>query len=150
MFQLIISPKTVLSHGFGTNVKVNKQAVLVLVKRDLFFGLRTRSVVLCKGALEREAEMVLEREIVRFMEMSKRPNEFPSRKELLDGGRSDLVDAIVKKGGWMAFGWDGFEDGNECDINEFDDVKDVDTRVDSSLSCCSSSNQFASSSGRSV
>ena len=133
MFQLILPPKTLLSHGFVTNVKVNKQAVLVLVKRDLFFGPRTRTVVLCKGALEREAEMVLEREIVRFMEMSKRPNEFPSRKELLDGGRSDLVDAIVEKGGWMAFGWDGFEDGNECDRNEFDDVKDVvDTRVDSS------------------
>lgn len=136
MFQLIISPKNahiltsnlVFSHGFGTNVKVKTSTMLVLTK--------TRSVVLCKGLLESEAEMVLEREILRFMEMSKRPNEFPSRKELLDGGRRDLVYAIVKKGGWMAFGWDGFEDG--------------DTRGDGYLSCCSSSYQCASSSGRSV
>lgn len=96
--------------------------------------------MLCNAGLEREAEMVLEREIVRFMEMSKRPNEFPSRKELLDGGRTDLADAIVKKGGWMAFGWDGFEDGN---------MEVVNTRGDGYLSCCSS-NQCASSSGRSV
>nr|GEV22161.1 hypothetical protein [Tanacetum cinerariifolium] len=151
MFQLIISPKNahflssnlVSSHGFGTNVKVKTSTMLVLVKRDLFFGLKekeTRSVVLCKGLLESEAEMVLEREIVRFMEMSMNPNEFPSRKELLDGGRSDLVDAIVKKGGWMAFGWDVQDDG----------IEDVNTSGDGYLRCCSSSNQFASSSGRSV
>ncbi|GJU60187.1 protein PTST homolog 2, chloroplastic [Tanacetum coccineum] len=130
----VTSSNLVSSHGFGTNVKVKTSTMLVLVKKDLFFGLKevkgTRSVVFCKGLLESEAEMVLEREIVRFMEMSNRPNEFPSRKELLDGGRSDLVDAIVKKGGWMAFGWDVEDDGY--------------------LSCCSSSNQVASLSGRSV
>ncbi|PWA65314.1 hypothetical protein CTI12_AA335610 [Artemisia annua] len=70
----------------------------------------------------------------------RRPNEFPSRKELLDGGRRDLVDAIVKKGGWMAFGWDDFEDGHTEDVN---------TRGDGYLRC-SSSKQCASSSGRSV
>ncbi|MED6128808.1 hypothetical protein PIB30_101514, partial [Stylosanthes scabra] len=48
----------------------------------------------------------LETEILEFMRSSKNPSAFPTREELLEAGRVDLADAIVTKGGWLAFGWD--------------------------------------------
>ena len=56
----------------------------------------------------------LEFEVFRFMETSKNPFSFPTQSELMEAGRNDLVDAILRKGGWLASGWD---------LNEFADNK---------------------------
>ncbi|PWA50560.1 cyclomaltodextrinase [Artemisia annua] len=40
------------------------------------------------------------------MKNSDTPNDFPTKKQLLDAGRLDLVTAISNTGGWLAFGWD--------------------------------------------
>lgn len=53
-----------------------------------------------------EGDFSLEAEILEFMNGSKNPNAFPSKRELIDSGRLDLVDAITKKGGWLTLGWD--------------------------------------------
>ncbi|ERN01352.1 uncharacterized protein LOC18429434 isoform X1 [Amborella trichopoda] len=50
-------------------------------------------------------DMDLEREIFYFMENSKKPNLFPTKEELIEAGRMDLVDRIVSCGGWLASGW---------------------------------------------
>nr|XP_048319247.1 protein PTST homolog 2, chloroplastic isoform X2 [Ziziphus jujuba var. spinosa] len=53
-----------------------------------------------------EGDVELEMEIFEFMKNSKKPEAFPSKKELVDAGRMDLVEAIVKRGGWLSLGWD--------------------------------------------
>lgn len=53
---------------------------------------------------EGDKEMVAE--IIEFMKKSKKPNRFPYKKQLIEAGRKDLVDEIVKRGGWMTLGWD--------------------------------------------
>ncbi|XP_019462070.1 PREDICTED: uncharacterized protein LOC109361173 isoform X2 [Lupinus angustifolius] len=62
----------------------------------------------------------LEEEILVFMQNSKNPNVFPTRDELVAAGRVDLVEAIVKEGGWFTLGWDLNEDvSHEIeDLNE--------------------------------
>jgi hypothetical protein len=56
-----------------------------------------------------EGNIALETEILEFMKNSENPLMFPSKKQLIDAGRMDLVDAILKEGGWLALGWD-FDD----------------------------------------
>ncbi|PWA72252.1 hypothetical protein CTI12_AA271200 [Artemisia annua] len=56
-------------------------------------------------SLSKEEEE-LERQIYEFMKNSNTPNDFPTKKQLLDAGRLDLVTAISNTGGWLAFGWD--------------------------------------------
>ena len=51
-----------------------------------------------------EGDLALEGEILEFMKESKNLEAFPSRKELVEVGRMDLVDAIAKKGGWLLLG----------------------------------------------
>lgn len=53
-----------------------------------------------------EGDLALEGEILEFMKESKNPEAFPSKKELVEAGRMDLVNAIAKKGGWLLLGWD--------------------------------------------
>ncbi|XP_076922475.1 protein PTST homolog 2, chloroplastic-like [Bidens hawaiensis] len=124
------------------NLNPSARILTGFVKKDWFFGIkgfkkiRTRSWILCKESSESD----LEGEVMEFMEGSRNPNCFPSKKELLEAGRGDLVDAIIEKGGWMTLGWD----------DDDDDVRDVNSRFDPSLTSCSSSDQCASSSGRSV
>ena len=48
----------------------------------------------------------LEFEVFQFMETSENPFSFPTQSELLKAGRDDLVDAILREGGWLASGWD--------------------------------------------
>ncbi|XP_028793037.1 protein PTST homolog 2, chloroplastic [Neltuma alba] len=60
-----------------------------------------------------EGDFSLEAEILEFMKNSKNPTAFPTKKQLIDAGRMDLVDAIIKKGGWLAFGWDLGEEAEE-------------------------------------
>ena len=55
---------------------------------------------------DNEGDFALEAEILEFMKTSKKPEAFPSKKELVDAGRMDLVEGIMKKGGWLSLGWD--------------------------------------------
>ena len=55
-------------------------------------------------------EEELERQVYEFMKNSNTPNDFPTKKQLLDAGRLDLVTAISNTGGWLAFGWDDDQD----------------------------------------
>ncbi|GAB2262438.1 hypothetical protein Droror1_Dr00003435 [Drosera rotundifolia] len=60
----------------------------------------------CRKIEKGDSEVGLEGEIVEFMNGSKKPDKFPTRKELIEAGRLDLVEGIVKRGGWMVLGWD--------------------------------------------
>ncbi|XP_065636982.1 protein PTST homolog 2, chloroplastic isoform X3 [Quercus suber] len=62
-----------------------------------------------------EGDLALEGEILEFMKESKNPEAFPSKKELVEAGRMDLVDAIAKKGGWLLLGWDLSEEEDEVE-----------------------------------
>ncbi|OIS95717.1 PREDICTED: uncharacterized protein LOC109235203 isoform X2 [Nicotiana attenuata] len=70
----------------------------------------------CRKGLGSEGDMELEEEILAFMEISENPNAFPTRKELEEAGRVDLVEAIKNRGGWFSFGWDS-EDDDTCTMN---------------------------------
>lgn len=56
---------------------------------------------------------MLESEILEFMKKSEKPGVFPSKEELVNAGRVDLVEAIVEKGGWLSMGWDLGDHQNE-------------------------------------
>jgi hypothetical protein len=67
----------------------------------------------CSGFVKRcvkwdseEGDLALEVEILEFMKDSKNLDTFPSKKELVEAGRMDLVDAIANRGGWLSLGWD--------------------------------------------
>ncbi|GFZ00121.1 5'-AMP-activated protein kinase-like protein [Actinidia rufa] len=55
---------------------------------------------------ESEGDLALEVKILEFMKESEKPEVFPTKEELIDAGRMDLVEAIVKRGGWFSLGWD--------------------------------------------
>lgn len=114
-----------------------------LVKRSYSFGFlvvgrrfwENSWCCLCK---ESEGERELEEEILEFMENSAKPGAFPSKKELLEAGRLDLVEAITKKGGWFSLGWESDDEGNEEQIVKEDevlrlafDIKEFQKRVES-------------------
>ncbi|THG03804.1 hypothetical protein TEA_026744 [Camellia sinensis var. sinensis] len=79
----------------------------------------------CKG-WDSEGDLGLEAEILEFMNKSEKPEVFPTKKELVDAGRMDLVEAIVKKGGWLSLGWDL---GNDNDDDEEEEVEEIDMAV---------------------
>ncbi|KAH9616824.1 hypothetical protein KSS87_013356 [Heliosperma pusillum] len=82
-------------------------------------------VTMCKR-WEGECDTELESKVLEFMKNSNNPDMFPSKKQLLDAGRVDLVEAIVKRGGWMSLGWDD------------DDVDDSNTvKIENGLVQCS-------------
>lgn len=62
-----------------------------------------------------EGDSELEAEILEFMKNSEKPEAFPSKRELADAGRMDLVDAVKKRGGWLALGWDVEEENDSGD-----------------------------------
>ncbi|KAL9250848.1 PTST homolog 2, chloroplastic-like protein, partial [Drosera capensis] len=51
----------------------------------------------CKNIEKGDSEVGLEGKIVEFMNGSKKPDKFPTRKELIEAGRLDLVEGIVKR-----------------------------------------------------
>ncbi|KAA8533024.1 hypothetical protein F0562_032859 [Nyssa sinensis] len=133
----------------------------------------------CKG-WESEGDSALEAEILEFMKKSEKPDVFPTKKDLVEAGRMDLVEAIVKKGGWLSLGWD-LDDENEeekakangitvreCDNGvvagdysgeshgivenywENESLKGPDVRSSGFASVSSDSSQSTSSSGRSL
>ncbi|XP_024525337.1 uncharacterized protein LOC112344581 [Selaginella moellendorffii] len=62
-----------------------------------------------RGGRRKKAESQdgdVELEIFKFMEQSGKPNTFPTKEELFAAGRGDLVEAAVRKGGWLTVGWD--------------------------------------------
>ncbi|XP_038692316.1 protein PTST homolog 2, chloroplastic isoform X2 [Tripterygium wilfordii] len=65
-----------------------------------------------------EEDWVLEAEILEFMKNSERPDKFPSKKELVNAGRIDLVEGILRQGGWLSMGWDSDNDGGEKHVQE--------------------------------
>lgn len=89
----------------------------------------------CKDGSEGDFE--LEADILEFMEKSSNPGLFPSRNQLVEAGRLDLVEAIKKRGGWFSLGWDSDEDNEGVKAAEDEslrvnfDVADFQRRVDS-------------------
>ncbi|KAI3516378.1 hypothetical protein L1887_15293 [Cichorium endivia] len=152
--------------GLGSNCKIKQRVSFIFVKKDRVFGFkelketRTRSGVSSEGYSDREAELGLEREILMFMKNSSNPNEFPTKKQLLDAGRIDLVDAISKTGGWLALGWDYSDDENDFESNDFNHTSDLQTTsenfqqrqdpYDNFPDFLDTSHQSASPSGRSL
>ncbi|KAJ6903996.1 hypothetical protein NC651_021224 [Populus alba x Populus x berolinensis] len=87
------------------------------------------------------SDIALETEILEFMKNSENPLMFPSKKQLIDAGRMDLVDAILKEGGWLALGWD-FDDNADVEdcYSSLTDNKECSTaEIPSSQVSCSSS-----------
>ncbi|XP_031247414.1 protein PTST homolog 2, chloroplastic [Pistacia vera] len=70
-----------------------------------------------------EGDLGLEAAILEFMKSSENPERFPTKKQLMDAGRMDLVEAITRQGGWLTFGWD--LDNDEHKVDEVE-VKDWD------------------------
>ncbi|XP_068332197.1 protein PTST homolog 2, chloroplastic-like [Pyrus communis] len=106
-------------------------------------------------------DFTLEAEILEFMKSSKKPQAFPSKKELLEAGREDLVDAITKKGGWLSLGWDLDDEdrAQERNFRNWDSTLEFDSGASSGnqtgisgvgSSILDDSSQAASSSGRSL
>ncbi|GAB4839938.1 hypothetical protein Ancab_020648 [Ancistrocladus abbreviatus] len=102
---LVVAPAKRGFHKGSTQkeVKQRRDSVLLLGISDSWSVLRR-----CRRFESEDPEGYgeLEEEVRKFMETSKKPNLFPTRKELIEGGRADLAEAIVKKGGWMTIGWD--------------------------------------------
>lgn len=69
----------------------------------------------CRTDWNSEGDLALEAEILEFMRNSENPEAFPSKKQLMNAGRMDLVEAIARQGGWLAFGWDFDDEDNEED-----------------------------------
>lgn len=92
----------------------------------------------CKGWDESDGEARLEAEILEFMNKSEKPEAFPTKEELVNGGRMDLVESILKKGGWLSMGWDSDDENDEkegfsIDCSESADfnIADFQDRVES-------------------
>lgn len=66
----------------------------------------------------RRAAVDVEAEIYEFMVRSAKPELFPTRGELLAAGRGDLVDAVAREGGWLAFGWDVDEEEEDGRVSQ--------------------------------
>ncbi|XP_021893627.1 uncharacterized protein LOC110811421 isoform X2 [Carica papaya] len=67
----------------------------------------------CKRSWSSEGNIELEAGILEFMRNSAKPEVFPSKKELIDAGRMDLVEGIMRQRGWLALGWDSDNEEEE-------------------------------------
>eukprot|EP01018_Ginkgo_biloba_P021493 Gb_37906 [translate_table: standard] len=73
-----------------------------------------------------EGNVSLEKEIFEFMQASGKPDDFPTKGDLLRAGRSDLVNAIIAEGGWLTAGWDLDEpDAEIADCEDSIDTEDL-------------------------
>ncbi|KAG5604205.1 hypothetical protein H5410_025697 [Solanum commersonii] len=117
----------------------------------------------CGDGSQSEGDLKLEADILAFMEKSQNPDAFPSRKDLENAGRVDLIEAIRNRGGWYSFGWDSEEEPptdqeNVPEAEEMDfDIEELRRRVEKYQESDSGSDfssgdssQPASSSGRSL
>ncbi|XP_048135902.1 protein PTST homolog 2, chloroplastic isoform X2 [Rhodamnia argentea] len=78
----------------------------------------------CKRNEEREGDWDLEGEIFEFMRDSGNPDLFPTKKQLINAGRMDLVEAILRQGGWLSLGWD-LDVEDESMVLDDSDFRDV-------------------------
>ncbi|XP_061990805.1 protein PTST homolog 2, chloroplastic isoform X1 [Rosa rugosa] len=98
-----------------------------------------------------EGDFALEAEILEFMKGSDKPRAFPSKRDLVEAGRLDLVDAIVREGGWLSLGWDLGDEETAQDSGGFRNWDEGYESSDSDMvSDSSSSSVVASSSGTSL
>ncbi|KAG9134470.1 hypothetical protein Leryth_019927 [Lithospermum erythrorhizon] len=67
-----------------------------------------RENLMCSRCMS-EGDRELEEKILEFMEKSEKPNRFPTKKELMNAGRIDLVEEIQERGGWFSLGWEDME-----------------------------------------
>ncbi|KAJ4823259.1 hypothetical protein Tsubulata_042383 [Turnera subulata] len=74
----------------------------------------------CKRDWGSDGDIALEAQILEFMQSSENPGAFPTKKQLIDGGRPDLAEAIVKQGGWLASGWDLDTEGSDSEEEDID------------------------------
>lgn len=102
--------------------KRRRGSALVLTRISGFAFREVRKSVCCKGWETKGQELALEGAILEFMKKSKKPNEFPTKKELVEAGRMDLVEGIVNEGGWLSLGWE-LDEGNE-ELESDVDVED--------------------------
>ncbi|KAI3433076.1 AMPK1_CBM domain-containing protein [Psidium guajava] len=58
------------------------------------------------------------------MRDSGNPDLFPTKKQLIDAGRMDLVEAIPRQGGWLSLGWD-LDGEDESMVQDDCDFRDV-------------------------
>ncbi|XP_024193984.1 protein PTST homolog 2, chloroplastic isoform X2 [Rosa chinensis] len=99
-----------------------------------------------------EGDFALEAEILEFMKGSEKPRAFPSKRDLVEAGRLDLVDAIVREGGWLSLGWDSGDEETAQDSGGFRNWDEGYESSDSDMVSddSSSSSVVASSSGTSL
>ncbi|KAI6680941.1 hypothetical protein NL676_034822 [Syzygium grande] len=88
------------------------------------FNPRTRRRARAERNGEREGNWDLEDEIIEFMRDSEHLDLFPTKKQLIDAERMDLVEAVTRQGGWLSLGWnlDGQDKSmvqDECDSRDF-------------------------------
>ncbi|KAJ4958581.1 hypothetical protein NE237_025692 [Protea cynaroides] len=95
--------------GRGANLFKKRRISCDAVQRNSSSGL----VTWCK-ICETNGDP-LEAEILDFMEQSDNLIIFSTRKELIDAGRMDLVEAIAQRGDWFALGWDLEEEDDDDD-----------------------------------
>ncbi|KAE8023336.1 hypothetical protein FH972_009044 [Carpinus fangiana] len=84
-----------------------------------------------------EGDFDLEADILEFMKESRNPAAFPGKKELVEAGRMDLVEAIKNRGGWLSLGWDLSDEEEEEEMVQ----ENVAARVSDSSSA---DNEFGS------
>ncbi|XP_022734551.1 uncharacterized protein LOC111288060 [Durio zibethinus] len=96
--------------GFNPVKKGNLVSLKLNLVRGLMFGEEKKKIswwsCWCKKRWNDDGDLALEAQILEFMRNSKKPEVFPSKKELVDAGRMDLVKGIKRQGGWLAMGWD--------------------------------------------
>ncbi|OMO55130.1 hypothetical protein COLO4_36184 [Corchorus olitorius] len=99
--------------------KANLASLKLNLVRSLEFGEAKKRVYRwscwCKKGGDKDPDLALEAEILEFMRNSEKPDAFPSKKDLVDAGRMDLVEGIKRQGGWLTMGWDLDDDKD----NEF-------------------------------
>ncbi|KAF9677939.1 hypothetical protein SADUNF_Sadunf08G0160100 [Salix dunnii] len=115
------------SHNISRKGKVSNQELRSLAVKDTsgFLELKRSCLGSGGGFVKRcsrrdwescGSDIALETEILEFMKNSENPLMFPSKKQLIDAGRMDLVEAILKEGGWLALGWDFDDNGDDADV----------------------------------
>ncbi|GMI74925.1 PROTEIN TARGETING TO STARCH 2 [Hibiscus trionum] len=109
-----VSPNLLLTHfrarvspSCSPGKKGNSVSLKLNPVRGLVFGEEKKRVSCwCKKGWDNDGDLALEAEILEFMRNSDKPEAFPSKEELVDAGRMDLVEGIKRQGGWLAMGWD--------------------------------------------
>ncbi|XP_076925043.1 protein PTST homolog 2, chloroplastic [Bidens hawaiensis] len=110
--------------GLNNNNNNNNNFNKISSRRISSFKLVRRRPLDCRARPSGEEEgdseggLELEKELLVFMKNNS-SLEFPTRKQLLDAGRTDLVNAISNTRGWLTLGWDYEEEHDFTNTNHF-------------------------------